>query len=82
MAKEGWAAGFSNINFGIEDLKLHLRRVFDVIGVEMKENKETVEDIWYISDQVSCQESRINDLKRDLRELMGTVDIIKEEVLK
>ena len=82
MAKEVWTASFSSMKSGIEDLKLNLRKVFDVVGLVLKENREIIAYIWYISNQIGCQESRIEDLERDLRELMGTIDIIKEEVLK
>ena len=39
-------------------------------------------NIQFISSQISCHDSRIDDHERDLRELMGTVEIIKNEVLK
>ena len=79
---EGLAVGFSSIKSGIEELKLHFPYVCDIVGVGVKENKETVADIRYISNQIGCQDSRIDDLERDSRELMGPVDVIKEEVLK
>ena len=56
--------------------------MFDVVGVGMKENIETTIDIRYISNQIGYRDSRIDDLERDLKELMGTMDIIKEEVMK
>ena len=39
-------------------------------------------NIRYMSNQIGCHDSRIEDHDRDLKELMGTVDIIKEEVMK
>lgn len=66
----------------VEDFKLNLRKVFDVLYTGLKEIKETSEDTRYISQQLTCQDSCIDDLERNLFQLMGNVDIIKEEVLK
>ena len=82
MVKDGSVVGISSLKFVIEDLKLHLCKVFDVIGLGEKENRETVADIWYIFNQIGCQDSRIDDLKRDLRVLTSVIDFIKKEVLK
>ena len=48
----------------------------------IKDNRETASDVRYMSNQIGCHDSRIDDHDRDFRELMGTVDIIKDEVLK
>ena len=39
-------------------------------------------NVRYMSNQIGCHDSHIDDHDQDLKELMGTVDIIKEEVLK
>ena len=39
-------------------------------------------NIWYISKQIGYHDSKIINHKRDLRELMGTVEIITDEMLK
>ena len=36
----------------------------------------------YLANQMGSHDSRINDNDRDLQKLMGTIDIIKEEVQK
>ena len=66
---------------GLDDIKLHLRRVYEVVGVGVKENREMASYIRYISNQIGCHDSRIDDHEHDLRELMGMVEIIKDEVL-
>ena len=37
-------------------------------------------DVKYMTNQISCHDSNIYDHDWDLRELMGMVDIIKDEV--
>ena len=78
MAKEYWVAGFSSIKYCIEELKLHMHKVFGIEGMGVKEKKETYVDIWYISNQIDCHDSRIDNLEWDLTKLMGIVDIIKD----
>ena len=39
-------------------------------------------DVKYFANQMGCHESRIDDNDYDLREMMGILDFIKEEVLK
>ena len=39
-------------------------------------------DVKFISTQIGCHDSNIDNHDRDLSELMGMVDIIKEEVMK
>ena len=39
-------------------------------------------NVSYMSNQIGCHDSRIEDHNRDLKEMMGKVDIIKDEVLK
>ena len=53
-----------------------------MVGVGVQENRDDASDIRYIANQIGCHDSRIDDNNRDLRDLMGTIDIIKEEVLK
>ena len=48
----------------------------------MKEGRVVAADVKYLSNQMVCHKSGIDDNDMDLCELVGTVDIIKEEVLK
>ena len=38
--------------------------------------------IQYITNQIDCHDPIIDDRERDLKDLMGTIEIIKDEVLK
>ena len=53
-----------------------------MVGVGVQENIEVVSNVRFIANQMGCHESRIDNNERDLGEKMGTVDTIKEEVLK
>ena len=48
----------------------------------MKENKVATLGVNYLANQMGCHKYRIDDNDRELRELMGTVGFIKEEVQK
>ena len=73
MEKEYGDVGSSGLKFGLEDIKLHLHRVFEVVGAGVKDNREVESDIQYITNQIGCHDSRIDDHGRDLKELMGTM---------
>ena len=66
----------------LEDIKLHLHGVYEMVGVGVQENIVAASNIRYISNQIGCHNSKIDDNECDLRELMGIVEIIKEEVMK
>ena len=66
----------------MEDIKIHLRRVYEIVGIGVKENRVVASDVRFLANQMGYHESKIDNNDRDLRELMGTVDFIKEEVLK
>ena len=53
-----------------------------MVGTGVNENRAATADAKYMANQMVCHETRIDDNTRDLHELMGTVDIIKEEVQK
>ena len=42
--------------------------------------KHLVSDMRFLSNHIGCHDSRIDNHDGDLKELTGTVDIIKEEV--
>ena len=72
----------TSLKFSLDDIELHLCTVYEMVGVGVLENIEAASDIRNIANQISCHDSRIDDNEHDLRELMGIVDIIKEEVMK
>ena len=82
MVDKGGDSEIVGLKSSLEDIKLHLCRVYEMVGIGVQENREVSSDIIYIANQIGFHDSRIDDNERDLRELIGTVDIIKEEVLK
>ena len=54
--------------------------IYKMVGTSVDENMAVATDARYIANQLGCHESRIDDNTRELHELMGKVDIIKEEV--
>ena len=50
------------------------------MGKGMDEGRVATENVRYLANQIDWNESRIDDNNRDLRELMGTLYIIKEEL--
>ena len=54
----------------------------DIFNMGVKENKGIVEYIQYVVNQTGWRESKIKGHEQDLKELMGTMDIIKDKVLQ
>ena len=52
------------------------------MGKGMDEGRVATENVRYLANQMGFHEFRIDDNDRDLHELMGTIDIIKEELQK
>ena len=76
-----------NENAGIADLKKNLRRLYDMMAIGIMENKALVQEVKdmgevvsYISYQISNHDSWIDDTESNLRELMGKVDRIQEDL--
>ena len=89
MANKDTGSRYSSLKPGQDDLKKHLCRLSDFVTVGVEDNinmasdvKHLVSDIRFLSNHIGFHDSRINDNDRDLKELMGTVDIIKDEVPK
>ena len=72
--ERGWIIGISRLKVRFEDFKIHLQRVYEAFYDELKQNKEISTDIGYVIHHLSCQDSRIDDLERDIQKLMGKVD--------
>ena len=56
--------------------------MYELLSTCVKEGRVVAADVKYLANQMVCHKSRIDDNDMDLCELVGTVDIIKEEVLK
>ena len=82
MEKKDIEEGFSSLKSIQEDIKRHLHLVSYFVAVILKENHEMSSDIIYITNQNGSHDSYIDYHDKDLKELMGTTDIIKEEVMK
>ena len=72
-AERGWIAGISILKDNFKDFKIHLRKVYEEIYDGLKQNKEISTNIGYVIHQLSCQDSRIDDLERGIKEVMGKV---------
>ena len=59
-----------------------MRWIYRMVGTSVNENMIVATDTRHISNQLGCHESRIGNNTRHLHELMGTLDILKEEVHK
>ena len=77
----------ANENAGIADLKKNLRRLYDMMIIGIMDNKAPVQEVKdmgevvsYTSYQISNHDSRIDDTESNLRELMGKVDRIQEDL--
>ena len=66
----------------IVDCKIHLRKVFEVVCSGVQQTKEVSTDIGFVLNNQSCQESRIKDIDRAIKELHGKVDRIVEDIQK
>ena len=78
MAKKDAVDGFVVLIYGKDDIKKHLHKLFDFVVVGIKDNitiaiyvKFMVSDTKYMSNQIGCHNSRIDNHDRDLREPMG-----------
>ena len=76
-------------NAGIMDIKKNLRHLYELISISIMDNREMaqvvkkMEDtVSYTSLQISYHDSRIDDNESSLREIMGKVDRIQEDLQK
>ena len=74
-------------NAGIMDIKKNLRRLYEMVVIGVMDNKEMAkevkrmgETVSYTSLQISNHDSRIDDNESNLREIMGKVDKIQEDL--
>ena len=74
-------------NGGLADIKKNLRRMYELLSISVMDNREIAKDIKkmedtvsYTSYQISNHDARIDDNESNLRELMGKVDKIQEDL--
>ena len=74
-------------NAGIADIKKNLRRLYEMLAISVMDNKEMArevksmgETVSYTSLQISNHDARIDDNESNLREIMGKVDRIQEDL--
>ena len=74
-------------NAGILDIKKNIRRLYEMLAIGVMDNKEIAREIKsmgetmsYTSLQISNHDSQIDDNESNLRELMGKVDRIQEDL--
>ena len=70
------------IKSALLDLKSGMKWVFNMVGTSVNRTRNVANDARYISNQLDCHASRIEDNTRDLPELMEKVDYLKEDVQK
>ena len=80
MAQAGESAG-------IMDTKKNLRRLYEMLAISVMDNKEMAREVKsmgktvsYTSLQISNHDARIDDNESNLREIMGKVDKIQEDL--
>ena len=74
-------------NVGMADLKKNMRRMYELLSISVMDNREMAKDIKkmedtvsYTSYQISNHDARIDDNESNLRELMGKVYKIHEDL--
>ena len=74
-------------NAGLADLKANLRRLYEMLAIGITDNRETAKEIknlvdvvGYTSYHISNHDARIDDIEMNLKEIMGKVDRIQEDL--
>ena len=74
-------------NAGILDIKKNLRRMYELLSISVMDNREMAREVKsmgdtvsYTSLQISNHDARIDDNESNLRELMGKIDRIEEDL--
>ena len=81
-AERGWIVGIYSLKVRFKEFKIHLCRVYEAVCGGLKKNKEISTYIGYVIHQLSFQDLWIDDLERDIKELIGKIDRISKDVLK
>ena len=87
MKQRGMDLVQRTVREGFDDLKVNIRCLADFVATGITDNRETtkevkqlVDDNKYISYQTSCHDSRIEDHDMDLKEMMGKIDRMQEDI--
>ena len=77
----------ANENVGLANLKKNLRCLYEMMTIGIMDNKEIAQEVKnmgevvnYTSYQISNHDSRIDDTESNLKEIMGKVDRIQEDL--
>ena len=77
----------ANKNAGIMDVKKNLRRLYEMMAIGIMDNKEIAQEVKsmgevvsYTSLQINNHDARIDDNERKIREMMGKVNRIQEDL--
>ena len=72
---------------GRVELKANLRRLYEMVAIGIMDSRETskevknlVDVVGYTSYQISNHDARIDDNEMNLKEIMGKVDRIQEDL--
>ena len=71
MASKGGNSDIADLKSSLKDVKLHLRRFYEMVGIGVQENREVAYDVRYIANQMGFRESKIDVNERYLREMMA-----------
>ena len=74
-------------NAGLVDMKVNIQRLYDIVAIGIMDNRETAKEVknlvdvvGYTSYQISNHDARIDDNEMNLKEIMGKVDRIQEDL--
>ena len=74
-------------NEGIAELKVNIRRLYEMVAIGIMDARETTKEVknlvdivGYTSYQISNHDARIDDDEMNLKEIMGKVDHIQEDL--
>ena len=77
----------ANENVRLADLKKNLRRLYEMMVIGIMDNKEISQEVKnmgevvsYTSYEISNHDSKMDDTKMNLSEIMGKVDRIQEDL--
>ena len=72
---------------GLADLKVNIRCLYEMVAIGIMDSKETVKEVknlvdvvGYTSYQISNHDARIDENEMNLKEIMGKVDSIQEDL--
>ena len=82
MANNNGDEIIKDIQGTLHNIKIHMRRLYELMGKGVDEGRVAAADIRNLAKHMGSHDSWIEDNDRNLRDLMGTVDIIKKQLQK